>query len=257
MPPDDTYSARQSERDREYLQSWNDAPASFKESARDRIAELEKEMQRLKRLEPHIEAEHQEVMEYQVNYHTAGYTVDIAGALDSQVDVLVEIHGDDARPIIQDVVNRVTELAEQKVAQDNSLKLARVVMWLVQSDGKTNMSARSHALMHSIPRMAVHCGFPSMRASARECKVSVEWIRKSRLLLCKQLNLPIPEESSKSDEAKLKYKEAGTNGHWRRQIFKPKPPTPCRPILKRTASSTSPSPPPPTTAPLERSSMAS
>ena len=204
----DEYSSRQSAMDHEYREAWEKAPESFKEQAA------------AAHLTPHVDDKEGHALEFEPNYASAGYTIDIAAALDSQVDELVEIHGDKARKIIQDVVDRLIDLADKKVEQNNSLKLARVVMMLV-SGGKKNVLAKVHGLMHAVPRLAIPCGFTSMRASGRECGVSVEWVRKTRNQFCEMLELAIPAESSKSEEAKAEYKRVATTPgrHWRNQVF--------------------------------------
>jgi hypothetical protein len=208
MPPDQ-YLEYQSQKDHEYKSAWKEAPETWKEKAKSAG------------IEPHVDDQDGHALEYDVNYASAGYTIDIAAALDSQVDELVEIHGDDARKIIQDVVDRLVDLADKKVEQNNSLKLARVVMMLV-SGGKKNVLAKVHSLMHAVPRLAIPCGFSSMRHSARECGVSVTWIAKVREQFCEMLEIAVPVESSKSDEAKAEYKKVATTPgrHWRRQVFK-------------------------------------
>jgi hypothetical protein len=204
----DDYSSRQSAMDREYREAWEQAPEAFKAKAE------------AAGLEAHVDDKEGHAMEFEANYASAGYTIDIAAALDSQVDELCEIHGDKSRKIIQDVVDRLIDLADKKVEQNNSLKLARVVMMLV-SGGKKNVLAKVHGLMHAVPRLAIPCGFASMRASGRECGVSVEWVRKTRNQFCDMLEIPVPVESSKSEEAKAEYKRVATTPgrHWRNQVF--------------------------------------
>ncbi len=204
----DDYSSVQAERDHQYLEEWEKAPEAWKEQAKSAG------------LEAHVDNKEGHAMEFEPNYASAGYSIDIAKVLDSQVDELVEIHGDAARKIIQDVVDRLVDIADKKVEQNNSLKLARVVMMLV-SGGKKNVLAKVHSLMHAVPRLAVPCGYSSMRASARECGVSVTWISKGREQFCEMLEIPIPVESTKSDEAKAKYREVATTPgrHWRRQSY--------------------------------------
>lgn len=204
----DDYSSRQSAMDREYREAWGQAPEAFKAKAE------------AAGLEAHVDDKEGHAMEFEANYASAGYTIDIAAALDSQVDELCEIHGDKSRKIIQDVVDRLIDLADKKVEQNNSLKLARVVMMLV-SGGKKNVLAKVHGLMHAVPRLAIPCGFASMRASGRECGVSVEWVRKTRNQFCDMLEIPVPVESSKSEEAKAEYKRVATTPgrHWRNQVF--------------------------------------
>ena len=216
----DDYSSRQSAMDREYREAWKQVPASFRESTQDLIKDHEKEILRLRSLSPHVDDKEGHAMEFEPNYASAGYTIDIAEALDSQVDELCEIHGDKSRKIIQDVVDRLIDLADKKVEQNNSLKLARVVMMLV-SGGKKNVLAKVHGLMHAVPRLAIPCGFVSMRASGRECGVSVEWVRKTRNQFCDLLEIPVPAESSKSEEAKAEYKRVATTPgrHWRSQRY--------------------------------------
>lgn len=219
----DDYSSRQTEMDHQYLDGWESAPQEFKEQA-EAVG-----------LKPHVDNREGHAMEYEGNYASAGYSIDIAAVLDSQVDELVEIHGDAARKIIQDVVDRLVDIADKKVEQNNSLKLARVVMMLV-SGGKKNVLAKVHSLMHAVPRLAIPCGFSSMRASARECKVSQTWIAKGREQFCEMLEIPIPADSTKSDAAKAEYRKVATTPgrHWRRQVYISKTPSPSNDISNTT-----------------------
>ena len=221
----DDYSSRQSAMDHEYREAWENAPEDFKVQAT------------AAHLTPHVDDKEGHAMEFEANYASAGYTIDIAAALDSQVDELCEIHGDKARKIIQDVVDRLVDLADKKVEQNNSLKLARVVMMLV-SGGKKNVLAKVHSLMHAVPRLAIPCGFSSMRASARECAVSQTWIANGRKQFCEMLEIPIPSDSTKSDEAKEKYRKTATTNHWRNQRFA----SPTRSVSVTNESSTSSQP---------------
>lgn len=197
----------QAEKDRQYLEAWENSPEGWKAQA----AEMG--------LAPHVDNKEGHAMEFEPNYASAGYSVDIAAALDSQVDELVEIHGDAARKIIEDVVERLVDIADKKVEQNNSLKLARVVMMLV-SGGKKNVLAKVHSLMHAVPRLAIPCGYSSMRASSRECGVSVEWIRRGREQFCEMLEVPIPIENAKSEAAKKRYSESASTNHWRHQLYR-------------------------------------
>lgn len=160
-------------------------------------------------------------LEYHPEYINASYCEDYALSIDTRLDELTEIHGADARPIINAVMSDLQILVVEREKKEFSLKLSRVIMMILGSE-KKNVLAVIHQIIHAIPGLARHAGFPSLRSSAKECGVSPEWMRKGRDAAAQMLDIPVPHEGRKSDEAKEKYKLAATERHWRRQIFSSK-----------------------------------
>lgn len=162
------------------------------------------------------------------------YTPDMASALDTHVDQLVEKHGFENEKLIRAIAKDLQGPMNEEISKNQALTLGRVACYLAKSE-KNNVLARIHALLHSIPRLATMVGFSSMRKSAIECRVSCEWIRRSRDRWCEILELPVPADGRKSEEAKEKYHLNGTTNHWRTQRYQnqTKPNLPC-PIPKPT-----------------------
>jgi hypothetical protein len=120
----------------------------------------------------------------------------------------------------------VEDLAEplrQEHERNKADLLGRIAGNLIYMEReKGNILARIHALIHSIPGYARNAGFSSMRASAKACRVSPEWLRRKRDQWCILLGLEPPAESTKTEEAKGKYSVNATINHWRHQKYKHK-----------------------------------
>lgn len=212
-----TYRDRQTQHDREYAAAWESAPSEFKQKA----ATLG--------LKPDVPETDGMSMDYNDNYSESAHTPDMAKAVDTFVDQIVEdlaveFRWTPAQCIIYAVIIRVTILRikkplEEELARNRANLLGRVSCYLVQ-DEKGNLRARVHALLHSIPRLAAENGFPSMRSSAKVCGVSPEWLRRKRDSWCDLLEVPRPSNGTKSDEAKLKYRANAMTNHWRNQKFR-------------------------------------
>ena len=146
---------------------------------------------------------------------------DMAAYCDGLVDELRERYRLDAEEA-QLVCGYIKEKVERAAKEVHATLLSRIVGVLIEST--TNQQARAHALLHAVPRLAAISGYPSMRKSAEACDCSVEWIRKMRAKWCTELGIPIPEESSKSAEAREKYKTQAINNHWRHRTCTPTTP---------------------------------
>lgn len=227
----DSYSAVQARHDQEYQNAWDNAPESFKRRASAAGLEAMPD-----------DPENLGVMEYDEvmsRVHAPGhapsfYVPDMAATLDTYIDNLIEKYGQAHEPLIRSIAADLKVPMLQEIEKNRALLLGKAVLYLVKSQSNTIL-ARSHQLIHAIPGVAMMAGFGSMRKSAKACRVSCEWIRRGRDRWCAILELPIPSDGRKSDEAKERYRQNGLNNHWRRQVVKPtqpKPPCLNRPKLK-------------------------
>jgi len=201
------YSDRQSQHDREYTAAWDNAPNEFKRDAA------------MSGIHCDVPEQSGMSLEYNDNFSTCAHSPDMADTLDQYVDHIIERFGGQYASIIRTIANELKKPMEQELIRSRANLLGRVSCYLVQ-DEKGNLRARVHALLHSIPRLAAENGFPSMRASAKVCGVSPEWLRRKRDSWCDLLELERPANGTKSDEAKLKYRANALGNHWRRQSFK-------------------------------------
>lgn len=210
--------------DSRYRKGWENAPPSFKRAA----AALG--------LEPDVEGNANiGVMEYdegkssvQSPGHTPSFYIpSMEDTIDTHVDRLIEKYGVQHKAMIMDIAADLQVPMQREIECNRALMLGRVAMYLVKSE-TNNIMARVHALLHAIPRLAAINGFGSMRESARACGVSCEWIRRVRNLWCEHLQIPVPEEGTKSIAAKQKYAHNANHNHWRDQVVpQPKLTTPC------------------------------
>lgn len=201
-----SYVVRQTVRDSEYKQAWDKAPASFKNAA---------ERHGLKALTENPSG----AMEFDDNHRTASYKPDMADAIDTYIDILVEKHGPLHEEIVREVAADLKKPMDLEIERNRALSLGRMLFFLARSETR-NLKASVFAAMHAIPRLAGANGMSSMRQSARECGVSAEWMRRSRDEVCKILEIPVPEEGRKSLDARIKYAKNGRENHWRSQIVK-------------------------------------
>jgi hypothetical protein len=214
---DSTYKDRQSQHDREYAAAWEGAPLEFKKEAA------------MLGLHPDIPDSEGMAMEYNDNYSASAHMPDMAQTVDQYVDHIIEQLGkrynwspekrEQYAIIIRETVSWLKKPMEEELIRNRANLLGRVSCYLVQ-DEKGNLRARVHALLHSIPRLAAENGFPSMRASAKVCGVSPEWLRRKRDSWCDLLEIERPACGTKSEEAKLKYRANALKNHWRNQIYK-------------------------------------
>jgi hypothetical protein len=124
--------------------------------------------------------------------------------------------------VIRAVASKLEEKKRLEVQREASSTVTRIVCYMIKTD-KGNLQARIHQLLHTIPGLAEVVGFKSMRESARSCKVSQEWIARGRSEWCQVLGIPMPAASSKSEEAKARYRSNGLTNHWRKQKYKADP----------------------------------
>lgn len=202
-----SYKDRQALRDREYAAAWESAPPEFKRKAA------------AQGLHPETPDTEGMAMEYNDNYSAGAHIPNMADALDQYVDVVIEKFGVKHARFIRAVYLELRKPMDEEVVRNRANLLARVAMFLVQ-DEKGNLRARVHALLHSIPRLPVENGFPSMRASAKVCGVSPEWLRRKRDSWCDVLEIARPANGTKSEEAKLKYRANALKNHWRNQLYR-------------------------------------
>lgn len=202
-----SYKDRQSQHDREYTAAWESAPLEFKREAAMRGIHCD------------VPDQTGMALEYNDNFATSAHTPDMADAVDQYVDHVIEKLGNQHALLIRTIANELKKPMETELIRSRANLLGRVSCYLVQ-DEKGNLKARVHALLHSIPRLAAENGFPSMRASAKVCGVSPEWLRRKRDSWCDLLELERPANGTKSDEAKLKYRSNALSNHWRNQTFK-------------------------------------
>lgn len=201
------YTDRQAQHNREYADAWENAPQSFKDEAAQ------------KGLAPEIPNEEGMAIDFNDNYRSSSYTPDMAELLDDFIDEIIEKFGSRNADLIRAIATELKKPMEEELARHRSLLLNRVACYLV-SDEKGNLLARVHALLHSVPRLAAVNGFSSMRASARRCGVSPEWLRRKRDSWCDLLEIERPADGIKSEDAKLKYQTNALNNHWRNKKFK-------------------------------------
>lgn len=215
--PDETnYEAKQQAHSAEYRKEWDRAPESWKK----KVAELG--------LSPETET-----MSAAVEIHegssTMSYTPDMAATIDTHLDLIIETIGFKYEPIIRKTAEMLMLPMAREIEMERGMMLGRVTGFILKAD-KRNALARVHQILHAIPRLAAANGFPTMRASARECGCSVEWIKRGRDECCTALQIPIPVEGTKSAIAKVRYKMKAKMDHWRLRKFKPIQPNPCKPI---------------------------
>jgi hypothetical protein len=213
MPQDslvaDHYSVRQEQKDHEYQEAWKKAPQSFLK----KVAAL--------KIKAKIEKANIEVIAYEENYLTASHTPNVADHLDTKADELIEKFGGEYEEVIRHVVEELRKPMEEEVNRRRSMMIGRVAGYLVKTQA-SSVQVRVHQLLHAIPGLAIINGLSSMRDSARVCRCSPQAMKKGRDEWCKKLEIPVPKENSKSDEAKGKYKDVAngvTGTHWRKQIF--------------------------------------
>lgn len=216
MATDSLEIEKQDSRNAEHKRAWDQAPARFKKKAAEEGVIFEA---------PNYNGHALEYDETLSRVHAPGHTPsfyipDMADAIDTIVDRLVEKYGTTNEALIKAVAKDLKVPMEEEIERNRGLMLGRVIMFLVKSQN-SNMRARVHALIHAIPRLASIAGFPSMRSSARECGVTGEWIRRTRNMVADHLGLPIPKDGLKSAEAREKYRLNSAKNHWRHQRFKP------------------------------------
>lgn len=165
---------------------------------------------------PKLDTQNGQAMEYKEGYVTDCVTPNMADDLDTQIDILLEKYGAHHEEVIRAVVKDLKAPMELEIERSRALMLGRVACYLVKSEHK-NVLARVHQLLHAIPRLAMINGFRSMRASARICGVSAQWIKIGRDNWCEVLGIPIPHESQKTEQAKGKYRANANSNHWRAQ----------------------------------------
>lgn len=212
-----SYTDRQAKHEREYAAAWENAPLEFKTEAA------------MHGLHPDVPDPEGMAMEYNDNYSVSAHTPDMAQAVDSFMDQIIEELGNKYHwsveqrnayaVIIKETISWLKRPMEEELIRNRANLLGRVSCYLVQ-DEKGNLKARVHALLHSIPRLAAENGFPSMRSSAKVCGVSPEWLRRKRDSWCDLLEIERPANGCKSEEAKLKYRANALNNHWRNQTYK-------------------------------------
>ena len=205
----DDYALRQSHADRQYKKAWETVPNDFKASAAA-----------LGIVGPQVEEEGKAV-EYDADLTNSSYTTDLSAVIDTKLEEMTEKYGNPI--VIRAIVKEVEAVINQKCQEDYSHKLVRIIMVLISAES-SNLLAKVHHIIHAVPGLAKNMGINSLRHSARECKCSVEWIRKGRDKICEILEIPIPSEGKKSDEAKAEYKNVATTRHWRNRMFKAQKP---------------------------------
>ncbi len=208
----DQYSDTQSLRDAETKRAWDSAPAGFKRKASELGISYEPEGL------PGMAMEYDETKSRlgSPGHSPSFYTPDPA-SIDTLVDQLVEKYGTENEKLVRAVAEDLKKPMNDEIQKSQALTLFRVACCLAKSE--TNVMPRVHALLHTIPRLAAITGFGSMRQSAKFCRVSCEWIRRQRDRWCDLLELPIPQDGRKSDEAKAKYSANGHKNHWRKQRY--------------------------------------
>lgn len=197
------------------MQAWSEAPESFKKKAE------------AAGLKPHIDEESHAV-NYEEDWSSGSYTPDMAEEIDTFIDMLVERHpGNEA--LVRSIAACMMEPMKAEADKQAALATARIACYLVKTE-KGYLLARVHALLHAIPRLALVNGLSSMRHSARECGLSVEWVRRSRNQWCDILGIKAPLEGTKPEECCKKLKQAALTRHWRNQKFIVKPIQTSKPI---------------------------
>lgn len=216
------YEERQAARDKEYLQAWDDAPQSFKKEAASLGMDKDLEVRDGMAAGYNDGSGHRENSEFTpdvADLISYAYTPDMALLIDDYVDQVIEKRGVQHEVFIREIYEDLKKPMHEEAERNRSLLLGRIAMLLCKNE-KGNMNATVHALLHSIPGLAADNGFPSLRSSAKECKVSPEWLRKTRDWWCDNLEIPVPVNGTKSAEAKSKYKANALNNHWRNQRYK-------------------------------------
>ena len=193
--------ARQEARDQRYRESWSQAPESFRLQAS------------AAGIGPHIERQGAAIA-FEEDYASASYTPDVAAAIDSTLDMLIEKHGNPE--LVKAIVASLEEPMRRESERTQAGIVARVVCYIVKGE-KGNVLARIHGLMHAIPRLAAAEGFGSMSQSAIACGVSREWMKQMRDFWCDTLAIPVPKEGTKSEDAKRKYRDIAIRRHHTRR----------------------------------------
>jgi len=215
-----SYEVIQAARDREYQKAWEDAPKSFLNAAGK------------EGLIANVEAPSR-AMEFDNNRSETSYTTSMPDCIDSLIDQLVEKYGTKNEKLVRAIAADMKKPLEREIEQNQALSMGRILFYLVKSETR-NIKASVFAALHAIPRLAASNGMQSMRESARSCGVSPEWMRRSRNEVCNVLELPIPTESQKKTEAKIKYSKNGITNHWRHQTSKKEQPIcPLKPQQKK------------------------
>ncbi len=204
------YVERQAAHDREYSKAWEESPESFKiEAARAGIQVCPEDY------------DSPGVREYDDNFPTSAQTPDMADSLDKHIDYVIEKFGVQHAGFIKAVAEELKKPMQAEITRNQAEVLGRIAGYLIYMESeKGNILARIHALLHSIPRFAIRAGFPSMRASAKVCKVSPEWMRRKRDQWCILMGITPPAAGCKTPEAKKKYSENARTNHWRNQTYK-------------------------------------
>ena len=207
QPDEPNYEAKQQALNAQYRKEWEKAPDSWKK----KVDELG------------LTAE-AETMSAAVEIHegsqTMSYTPDMAATIDTHLDLIIETIGFKYEPIIRKTAEMLMMPMAREIEMERGMMLGRVTGFILKAD-KRNALARVHQILHAIPRLAAANGFPTMRASARECGCSVEWIKRGRDECCTALQIPIPVDGTKSAIAKVRYKMKAKMDHWRLRKFKP------------------------------------
>jgi hypothetical protein len=200
------YAERQAAYDLEYQRAWNNAPVKFLKTAA--------------RLGLHCEPEHREGMaiQFEENYIESSYRPNMADLVDNHVDIVIEKYGPQNAALIRSIAQDLKRPMEEELIRNRAFLLGRVACYLIKEEGP-KILPRVHALLHSIPGLAKQAGYGSLRISAARCRVSAEWLRRRRDKWCHVLSIPIPAESRKSNEAKVKYQKNALNNHWRSQKY--------------------------------------
>lgn len=211
MTEDDPYIIKQDRNNVEYEKAWEDAPEIFKTKAALLGMECDPG-----------HSESLDVEEFNDNLLSTAVRPDMAAALDLHVDFVVEKYADRVpavliRNIAEDLSAPMYREQERNKA-DLLGKIAGNLIYIPREKG--NILARIHALIHSIPRYAKEAGFTSMRASAKACRVSPEWLRRNRDQWCVLLDIEPPVVGTKTDTAKKKYTDNAKSNHWRYQKYK-------------------------------------
>lgn len=210
------YQDAQDARDSENKAAWDRAPQSFKKKAA-LVGINGHEPEGL----PGMAMEYDETKS-RVNAPTHApsfFTPDMADTLDTVTDRLIEKYAGmdlSQEDLIKNVVEDLKEPMNEEIEKSGAIMLGRIAMYMVKSE-TNNIYARSHALLHAIPRLASKNGYPSMRQSAKACRVSPEWMRRTRDWWVGVLGIKPPVEGVKSESAKERYRENGLNNHWRHQ----------------------------------------
>lgn len=207
------YQSKQHARNAEYKEEWKRAPESWKQ----KVAELG--------IGPECETMSAAV-EVHEGAETMSYAPDMAATIDTHLDLIIETIGFKYEPIIRKTADMLMQPMAREIEMERGMMLGRVTGFILKAD-KRNALARVHQILHAIPRLAAANGFPTMRASARECGCSVEWIKRGRDECCNALQIPIPAEGQKSAIAKVRYKMKAKMDHWRLRKFKPTQTKPC------------------------------